>query len=173
MTTDKPIKCASKYFKTSPFYLIQSNGADKRFVVSFQDGEKIKLFLTIFIDSSDSDLQVKIRDFRDHENPIDFDGTVTKAKLTSALHKYAEVIFHDGFHELMLMSPNTGDYIAFDEHGLVFIYTKYNYAGALNKYGLTYKASEKLIYEFDHWHYRSAYGREDLNQLINELGLEK
>jgi hypothetical protein len=173
MTTDKPIKCASKDYKTSPFYLIQSNGADKRFVVSFQDREKIKLFITTFIDSSDSDLQVKIRDFDDHENPIDFDGVVPQALLKSTLDKYEEVIFHDGCHDLMLRISKTGDYVAFDEHGLIFIYTKYNYSDILNKYDLTYKANEKLIYEFGHWHYRPATGSEDLNNLINELGLKK
>lgn len=172
MTTDKPIKCASKDFKVNPFYLIQTNGSDKRFVASFQDEIKLKLFFIEYIDSSDTELQVKIRDFSDHENPVDFDGEATKAKLKSALDKYEEVVFHDGYHDLMLRRPNTGDYVVFDEHGLVFIYTHDNYSDTLNRYGLTYKASEKLIYEFDHWHYRPAAGKEDLNKLIMELGLE-
>ena len=173
MTTDKPIKCASKDFKTSPFYLIQSNGADKRFVVSFQDAEKIKLFLSSFVEGADTELQIKIRDFDDHENPIDFDGDVTETKFKTVLDKYEEVIFHDGYHDLMIRRPNTGDYVAFDEHGLVFIYTQENYSDKLNNLGLVYKAKEKLIYEFGHWHYRSASGREDLKNLISELGLEK
>lgn len=172
MMTDKPIKCASKDFKTSPFYLIQSNGSDKRFVASFQDGKKIKQFLTFFIDQSLGDLQIKVRDFDDKENPIDFEGLATKSKLKPTLDKYEEVVFHDGYHDLMLRRPETGDYIAFDEHGLVFIYTQDNYSDTLDKLGLTYKANEKLIYQFDHWHYRPANGRQDLKNLIDELGLE-
>lgn len=173
MTTEnKPIKCASKDFKTSPFYLIQSNGSDKRFVASFQDREKIKQFLTSFVDNTSEKLQIKIRDFDDRENPIDFSGQATKSKLKTVLDKYNEVVFHDGYHDLMLRRPETGDYIAFEEHGLVFIYTRDNYSDTLEKLGLTYKANEKLIYEFDHWHYRPANGRQDLKNLINELGLE-
>jgi hypothetical protein len=172
MTTDKPIKCAAKDFKTSPFYLIQSNGSNKRFVASFQDGQKIKQFLTLFIDQSLDELQIKIRDFDDKENPIDFEGQATKSKLKPTLDKYEEVVFHDGYHDLMLRRPETGDYIAFDEHGLVFIYTQDNYSDTLEKLGLSYKANEKLIYQFDHWHYRPANGRQDLKNLINELGLE-
>lgn len=172
MTTVKPIKCASKDFKTSPFYLIQSNGSDKRFVASFQDGQKIKQFLTLFIDKSLDELQIKIRDFDNKENPIDFEGQTTKSKLKPTLDKYEEVVFHDGYHDLMLRRPETGDYIAFDEHGLVFIYTQDNYSDTLEKLGLTYKEHEKLIYEFDHWHYRPANGRQDLKNLIDELGLE-
>ena len=172
MLKEKPIKCASMDFKASPFYLIQSNGTDKRFVVSFQDGPKIKEFLTFFIDQTLDRLKIKIRDFDDKENPIDFDGQATKIKLKTSLDKYEEVVFHDGYHDLMLRRPETGDYIAFDEHGLLFIYSNDNYSDILEKFGLSYKANEKLIYEFDHWHYRPANGRQDLNNLINELGLE-
>lgn len=172
MTADKPIKCASKDFKTSPFYLIQSNGSDKRFVASFQDGLKIKQFLISFINQSLDDLQIKIRDFDDEENPVDYQGQVAKSKLKSTLDKYEEVVLHDGYHDLMLRRPETGDYIAFDAHGLVFIYSQYNYSDTLERLGLAYKANERLIYQFDHWHYRSGNGRQDLKNLINELGLE-
>ncbi|MEP7128802.1 MAG: hypothetical protein ABI729_08040 [Chitinophagales bacterium] len=173
MTTEnKPIKCASRDFKSSPFYLIQSNGPHKRFVASFQDAKKIKLFLSTFIDSSAAQLQIKILDFDDHENPLVFDGQSTKAKLIDALDKYEELVFHDGYHDLMIRRPETGDYIAFDEHGLIFIYTQDNYSDTLNKLGLAYKANEKLIYQFDHWHYRPANGKQDLKNLITELELE-
>lgn len=172
MPTDKPIKCVSKDFKTSPFYLIQSNGSDKRFVASFQEGQKIKQFLTLFIEETSDELQIKIRDFDDKENPIDFEGQTAKSKLKHTLEKYEEVVYHDGYHDLMLRRPETGDYIAFDEHGLVFIYTQDNYSEKLEKFGLIYKANEKLIYQFDHWHYRPANGRQDLKNLIDELGLE-
>jgi hypothetical protein len=172
MTTDKPIKCAAKGFKKSPFFLIQSNGEEKRFVASFQDGQKIKQFLILFIDQSQDELQIKICDFDDKENPVDFEGHATKSKLKAILDKYEEVVFHDGYHDMMLRRPETGDYIAFDEHGLVFIYSQDNYSDRLEKLGLNYKANEKLIYQFDHWHYRPANGREDLKKLIKDLGLE-
>jgi hypothetical protein len=172
MTAQKVVKCASKEFKAIPFYLIQAKGSDKRFVVSFQDGEKIKLFLSKFIDESADSLQVKIRDFEDHENPVDFTGKVTKEDFKVALNEYEDVIIHDGYHDLMIRRPETGDYIAFDEHGLIFIYTQYNYSTILEDFGLTYKADEKLIYQFDHWHCRSANGRNDLNKLVKELQLE-
>lgn len=117
-------------------------------------------------------MQIRIRDFEDKENPIELEGRATKSKLEPALNKYEEVIFHDGYHDLMLRRPETGDYIAFDEHGLVFIYTQDDYSFTLENFGLTYKANEKLIYQFDHWHYRPANARQDLKNLMDELGLE-
>ncbi len=172
MEGNKPIKCAAKDFKTSPFYLIQSNGTDKRFVASFQNREKISRFLTLFINNSSDELQIKIRDFDDRENPIDFIGKATKSKLMTTLDNYNEVVLHDGYHDLMLRRPESGDYIVFDEHGLIFIYSKDNYSEILENFGLLYNAKEKLIYEFDHWHYRPANGRLELKEFISELNLK-
>lgn len=120
----KPIKCASKDFRSNPFYLIQENGPDQRFVASIQVIEKIKHFLITFINSSEGDLQIKIRDSDNHENPQDYNGAGTKSDILNALEKHEQVIFHDGFHDLMLRRPETGEYITFDEHGLIFIYTE-------------------------------------------------
>ena len=171
MATDKPIKCASKGFKAAPFFLIQSNGAEKRFVVSFQNADNIKSFLLNFIENSKQDLQIKICDFDDRENPEYFSGEITKSKLINILENYSDLVFHDGYHDLMIRKPETGDYVAFDEHGLIFIYTQQNYSDMLIGLNLKYKPNEKLIYEFEHWHYRSESGREDLKKLISELGL--
>lgn len=172
MTTDKPIKCASQEYKAAPFFLIQSNGSDKRFVVSFQDVEKIKLFFSSFLNSSKR-FQVKIRDYKDYENPIDFSGATSQGKLAEILISYRDIIFHDGYHDLMIRNPDTGEYIAFDEHGLLFIYTTKNYSDILTKMSLEYKANEKLIYEVGHWHYRPANGGENLHKLIEELELQQ
>jgi hypothetical protein len=92
-TANEPIKCASKDFQAGPFYLIQSNGSDKRFVASFQDIGKIKQFITSFVDNSSEELEIVIRDLDDPENPIDFSGQATKEKLKAMLDKYNEVVF--------------------------------------------------------------------------------
>lgn len=66
------------------------------------------------------------------------------------LSKYKEVVLHNGYHDLMLRRPETGDYVVFDEHGLIFIYTQENYSDTLDKFGLTHRVNEKLIYQFNH-----------------------
>ncbi|MBN8684367.1 MAG: hypothetical protein J0L99_17090 [Chitinophagales bacterium] len=171
MNTAKPVKCVSRDYHSSPFYLIQTNGPAKRLVASFQDGQAIKSFLTTFIDASPNALQIKIRDYADHENPTDFDGTAGKVAIKTALDKYEALILQDGYHELMLRRPETGDYLVFDEHGLVYLYTPDDYSEILEQSGLTYKTNEKLIEQFDHLHYRPANAKQDLQDLISELGL--
>lgn len=171
MTNDKPIKCASYEFTKSPFYVIQSNGNDRRFIASFPDVQKIKQFLTLFIEQTLDEIQIKIADYDDANRPLEYEGQSSKSELQTTLEKYEDVVFHDGFHDLMLRRPETGDYIAFDDHGLVFIYTEDDYTNILEALGLIHKPDELLIYEYNHWHYRPPNGRKDLKDLINELGL--
>ena len=171
MTTNRPIKSAAKDFKTDPFYLIQYNGPDKRIVASFQNKNNIKAFLRTFIENTKGEVNVKITDLKDYDDPQDFDGMVAKEKMNSSLNNYDDFLFHDGYHELTLMNPDNSDLIAFDEHGLIFIYADTDYTTILENFGLTLKPNEKLIYEFDHWHYRPADGQKVLAKIITDLKL--
>ena len=171
MTTNRPIKSAAKDYTKEPFYLIQYNGSDKRTVASFQNKDNIKLFLRTFIESIESDVNVKITDLEDYDNPQDFDGMVSKEKINTALNNYDDFFLHDGYHELTLMNPGTSDLIAFDEHGLIYIYADSDYESVLRSFGLTLKPDQKLIYELGHWHYRSADGKTVLTKIIADLKL--
>ncbi|MCK6640963.1 MAG: hypothetical protein L6Q81_12850 [Bacteroidia bacterium] len=95
----------------------------------------------------------------------------SKNALQTLIDKYDGVVFHDGCNELMIRIPESGEYMAFDEHGLVFIYTQADYSNDLARYEIKYKPKEKLIYEFDHWHYRPGNAKEDLACFISDLGL--
>lgn len=74
---DKRWKCASKEAPKDPFYLIQSNGSDKRYVISLHDPEKIKLLLFNFIRKSRY-LDLKVRDMKSPENPTDYVGMLRR-----------------------------------------------------------------------------------------------
>ncbi|MBI1307217.1 MAG: hypothetical protein GC181_11495 [Bacteroidetes bacterium] len=112
---------------------------------------------------------IKIRELDDPGNPVEFDGQLTKDNLIAALDKYAEFIFHDGYHELMIRRPDTEEYIAFEVHGLIFLYTHYKYTKIFESFGLKYQADQKLIYQYNHIHYRPAKARVDLINLIKEF----
>ena len=173
MTTNRPIKCAAKGFKNEAFYLIQYNGADKRIVASFQNKEDIKLFLKTFIESVEININVKITDLDDYDDPQEFKGVVAKEKMKSTLDDNDDFLFHDGYHELTIMNPNSNDLIEFDEHGLIFIYANTDYSKILENFGLKLKSKEKLIYEYDHWHYRPADGQNVLKKIISDLNLKQ
>mgnify|MGYP001208517390 CR=1 FL=1 len=171
--SNQPIKAASKEFTNEPFHLIQSNGTDKRYVVSLRDKIRIRTLLAGFINQSENDVQIKIRDLDNPEKPIDYSGILNKSKLHELMTKHDDVIFHNGYHDLMLRNPKTGDYVAFDEHGLIFIYTNKDYSEILKNLEADYRADEKLIYELNHWHYCLSEGREKLAEMIKDFELIK
>lgn len=171
--TNQPIKTVAKEFTNEAFYLIQSNGMDKRYVVSLRDKIRIRTLLAGFINQSENEIQIKIRDLDNPDNPIDYFGLLGKLKLHELMTKHEDVIFHNGYHDLMLKNSNSGDYIAFDEHGLIFIYTNQDYSEILKNLDAEYKPEEKLIYEFNHLHYCLPEGREKLADMIKDFALEK
>ncbi len=171
--SNQPIKAASKEFTNESFHLIQSHGVDKRYVVSLSDKIRIRTLLAGFINQSKNEIQIKIRDVDNPEKPINYSGTLNKSKLHELMTKHEDVIFHNGYHDLMLRNPETGDYIAFDEHGLIFIYTNQDYSEVLKNLNAEYKPEEKLIYEYNHWHYCLPKGQEKLAEMIKDFELEK
>ncbi len=171
--SNQPIKAASKEFTKEPFYLIQSNGTDKRYVVSLSDNVSVRTLLAGFINQSKKEIQIKIRDLDNPENPIDYSGSLAKSKLHELMTKHEDVILYNGYHDLMFRNPDSGDYLVLDEHGLIFIYTDQDYSEILKNLGTEYKPDEKLIYEFDHWHYCLPEGREKLAEMIKDFELKK
>lgn len=169
----RPIKSESADSVKDPFYLIQSNGPNKRYVLSLRDKTKISTFMAGFIDETESEVQIRIRDLDELENPTEYSGEANKSRLHEMMAKHDEVIYHHGKYDFMLRNPDTGDYIAFDEHGLLFIYTDQDYSEALDNLGAEHRPDESLIYEFDHWHIGLPDGQEKLEALIKELDLVK
>ena len=169
---DNPIKAYSKENSKGSFYVIQSNGNDLRYVISLNDIIKVKALIYSFIDKSKKYIQIKIRDFTNKDKPKVFTGEIIKKRLLKIIIKHKEFIFHNGFHDLMLRNPETLDYIAFDEHGLIFIYTKKDYSEILEGFNIKFQPKSKLIYEFNHWHYSSTDSEQKLLKLVFDLGLK-
>jgi hypothetical protein len=170
---NRPIKAASKEFTAKPFHFIESNGTEKRYVVLLLDKIRIRTLIAGFINQSKKDIQIEITDSDNPEQPIDYFGSLSKSKLHELMTKHEDVIFHNGFHDLMLCNPDSGDYLVFDEHGLIYIYTDNDYSEILKNLEAYFSPNEKLIYEFNHWHYCLPEGSEKLADMIKDFGLEK
>lgn len=169
----QPIKAAAKEFAQAPFYLIQSNGTDKRYVVSLSDKTRIRTLMAGFANQSENEVQVKVMDLDNPEDPIEYSGSLSKSKLHELMSKHEDVIFHHGYHDFMLRNPDSGDYVVFDEHGLIFIYTNRDYSEILENLQAQFKLTEKLIYEFNHWHYCLPDSEDKLADMIKDFELEK
>jgi hypothetical protein len=172
MSTNSPIKCASAEYTAKPFHLIQANETDRRYVISFQDVEKIRTFMFAFIDRASETVAVKLRDNDDADQPTDYDGDVAPQHLKNVINAFEETVFYDGYTDLMIRLPESGDYVVFDQHGLVFVYTHDDYSEVLQQLENPFNPNEQLIYEVSHWHIRPAKARENLHLLVAELDLQ-
>jgi hypothetical protein len=173
MMNNQPIKCASKDYTIDSFYLLQIRGTEKRYVIELHDKIRIRTLLAGFINNAQSFVQLKIRDLDNANNIIDYSGEIDKKRLHNIMTECEDVIFHNGYHDLMIRNPKSGDYVVFDEHGLIFIYTDEDYTKILKNLGAEYRPNEKLIYQYEHWHYLMPNGREKLAELIGKLELEQ
>ena len=169
----KPFKCAAKDFNKNPFYLIQKNEDKKRFVVSLKDKLSIRIILAGFINEISQKIEIKIRDFENKENPIDYSGMLEKNELHKFMLDFENAIFNDGAHDFMIKNNKTDEYIVFDEHGLIFIYTEKDYSETLNNLKAKHLPKEKLIYSYDHWHFRSEGTYKELKLMIELMKLKR
>ena len=169
----RPIKADSADFTKDEFYLIQTSGPDQRYVASFQDKSKIHRFMTDFINKVEDEVEVRIIEFDESQQPIQFSGIIQKTELLSIVAIHDEVIFHHGKYDFMLRNSQTEEYFAFDEHGLLFIYTDQDYSEILHQLGAERRQDEPLIYEYDHWHIGLPEGEEKFAALINDSNLEQ
>ena len=165
-----PIKAAAAGSAKKSFYLLETDDDFRRYVTSMISKTGIQKFLTGFIGGASDDVLVKIRDLRE-ENPFDYSGSVKKNELLKFLEKYKDFLFHDGYHDFMAMIPETNEYIVFDEHGLIFIYTEDDYSAVFDDFGIKYKPDERLIDEFDHWHCGIPGGQTKMFEMIKEMNL--
>jgi len=171
--SDRVIKCASVNYKVEPFFIIQTNGIDQRYVASFQNIEKLKKFMLDFNEKSSNENQIRFHHLLDAEKPDIYTGLISKENFVEMLDKYNDMIIYYGFHDLMLRNSETGDYFAFDEHGLIYIYSVEDYKQILEEYGLEFKENQELNFESDHEHLSKVTDKQDLLSLIKEYKLQK
>ncbi len=87
--------------------------------------------------------------------------------------EFEEVVFHNGYHDLLFQNPDTGEEIMFDQHGLIYMNTNTDYSADLKNLGAEFKQKEKLIFQSFHWHHSTEQLNVKLIEFINALGLEE
>ena len=166
-------KCTSNSYNKDPFYLIKDNDTLKTYIVHLNDEFRIRILLSGFINSIDSIVDLTIRSYEDPFNPIVYRGCQEKNRIHVLLTEFEDVIFHNGYHDLIFRNPDTNESITFDEHGLIFMDTNTDYSDVLKNLGAELKQSEKLISKSFHWHHSSESLNERLFEFISVVGLVK
>jgi hypothetical protein len=102
-----------------------------------------------------------------------YHGEAPLAKVIQAMQANERMVFQDGYTQLCVRDADTGDYIALDEHGVLYIYSDDPvFAQICTDSGLS-EREEALISEHGHWR-RALDNADDLqHRFISALGLQQ
>jgi len=111
----------------------------------------------------------------EEDNPVwqGFYNQVPYTTIINAIRRNEEFVFQDGSVQLCLKIPGSPEYIALDDHGILFIYfDPPEIIELLAEHGFAYR-EESLIYESPHWHVSHRDDRLRQDQFVSELGLKE
>jgi hypothetical protein len=101
-----------------------------------------------------------------------YHGACSREELTSAIRTHEELVFQDGGNQLCIRCAEEGDYLALDEHGILFLYTEGDgFAAICRELGFE-ERTQPLLCEGGHWHVRPPHAMERAQSFVDELGLE-
>ncbi len=100
-----------------------------------------------------------------------YHGACSPQDLSAAIRDQEALVFTDGGSQLCVRCAG-GDYLALDEHGILFYYSEDDgFAAVCEEFGLELQHKE-LLYEAGHWHYRPGQVGEGWRRFCQRLGLE-
>jgi hypothetical protein len=96
-------------------------------------------------------------------------GGILSSDLRSAVQTDADLFFHDSGFQICLRIPDSGDYFAYDEHGIFWIYSNdERFRQSLEQAGLS-ERDAPLICDSGHWHVRPKDAEQRLERFIKTL----
>ncbi len=96
-------------------------------------------------------------------------GNILLSDLKVAIKSHDELFFHDSGFQICLRKPDSGEYFAYDEHGIFWIYSNDEcFIKILKESGLSEREAQ-LICDSSHWHIRPNNAEYRLEQFIQTL----
>lgn len=177
-------KAVAPGYEPSPFFFRQFNEERGTRIVAWSgELEQMKRTLYSFLSRFPDDLVIllKVEDSdagRDDEGVPTFKryrGDASRTQVVEAVRHHERYVFLDGHHQLCVRCADSGEYFAFDEDGILWLYPNIadEWASMLVANGFSESAPQKLLSNLPHWQFTPAESEEMRNSLIQGLGLEK
>jgi hypothetical protein len=102
---------------------------------------------------------------------VRYHDRVDRSRLIMAIENNAEYIFSDGMHQLCVKDPESDRYLAFDDHGIFFLYQPLlEDTEFFETLGFKQRKA-KLLFEIPHFHVTPGNSEELAKKFIAELQL--
>jgi hypothetical protein len=99
-------------------------------------------------------------------------GKTSLSKLERTVKSNEKFLFQDGHIQVSIKRSDTGEYLTFDEHGVLYIYSNSDKFEKLCVKAGFEKKVEKLVSESGHWHILPKDSEKFKRNFISQLNLK-
>jgi hypothetical protein len=175
---ENQIKAWSREYEETPFFFEQNVKAGHRIIAWAEDSKLTrKAFYTIF-ESFPQVIEVLLKiEFRDsaEAKPLwsRYHGIIDRWQVTKVIQENEVYVFSDGAHQLCFKIPQNDRYVAFDEHGIFFLYSP-TAEDAKNFRSLGFESRyAEPIFSKPHFHHAPPEPEKLEMKFVTQLGLAK
>ena len=171
---EENLKAVVDGYNPSPFYFREKYENGHRYVAWSNNLIQLKKVFYGIVSEFPEDIEILLKiSFEDEPEKFDrYYGKINKADFLLIIKENELYVFSDGNHQLCVRNPVSGDYIALDDHDILFIYSDLNENIEILKNNEFEERKEKLILEEGHWHVRPSNSEELSDRLIKKLNLK-
>lgn len=110
----------------------------------------------------------------EEEEWVRFFEYCNKRAVQNAVARFRKFIECDSTHQFMVRNTDTGEYLAFDDYGILWIYSEDpKFIDILQRRGYSEKKGQTLIYEGSIWRLTAPDSPGQLKQLVDLLMLQE
>ncbi|MHC4742312.1 MAG: hypothetical protein ACYS8Z_10390 [Planctomycetota bacterium] len=172
------LKAMAHGYNPEPFYYKEAGEYGTRFVAWAGKLSQLKELVYSILEGYPEELEVLLSVNEDNHEDNSEDwvrhyGDVSKYHLINFVQDNELYIFSGGDHQLCSRRYDTEEYIALDDHGVLFIYSDSEETGEICRANGFEKRHEKLILQASHCHFRPPDADTLRELLIQQLNLEE
>ena len=122
------LKAWAPEYNETPFFFEEKSDRGTRLVAWSEESQQTQQALYSIIESLpwDVDVLLKICVGNDaNSKPLwsRYHGNISRSRLIEAIQANEKYVFSDGMHQLCAKDPESDRYLAFDDHGVFFLYS--------------------------------------------------
>jgi hypothetical protein len=169
--------CASEYEET-PFFFEKTSERGTMLVAWSGDRQHVRSAFYAIVERLPWDvnvlLKIAVAEGPSSNKPlwVRYHDRVDRSRLIKAIENNEEYIFPDGMHQLCVKDPESDRYLAFDDHGIFFLYQPLlEDAEFFETLGFKQRKA-KLLFEIPHFHITPRNSEGLAKKFIAELQLD-
>ena len=175
MKTSDKLKACVEGYDPPPFFFREEFQGNVRLVAWTSRLDHLKSAFYRIIESFPETVEVLFKVKIDSPDDADewhrYYGRIAHGTLESGIRANELCVFQDGGNQLCVRIPDTPEYIALDDHNILFVYSQRpSFRQALVESGLKEQANP-LLFEKPHWHVMPKDSDIHRERFINAIGL--